>query len=324
MTKLKSAMLVLLIGAMLVPAPVLAQATNSYPNRPIQLVVPFPPGASTDLLARYLAPKLRDSLGQPVVVENRPGAGGTIGAAHVAKSAPDGHTLLVASSTVMQGPLLQKNPSFDPIRDLAPVAVAFQHPFLLAGNPTLPRSIPELIGYAKANPGKLNIASLGGFSDIMSEMFKKEAGVGIQIVPYRGAAEAIIGVIRGDSHLTFNPYSSMQAQITDGQLRMLAVTSLRRSPAIPDVATLAESGLPGFEIINVIGILAPAGTPQPILARLTADVTRIMSSPEGREFVVGRGNDTVEDPSPAYYAAYLKRADDKFKRVIDDIGFAKQ
>lgn len=302
-----------------------ALAQEAFPARPVQLLVPFPPGASTDLLARFLAPKLSAALGQPVVVENRGGAGGLIGAGVVAKAAPDGHTLLVASSTTMQSPLLQKNPAFDTVKDFAPVIAAFQHPFLMVSSATIPvHNIAELIQYAKANPGKLNAASLGGFSDVISMMFRHAAGLQLQIVPYRGGAEAMMGVVRGDAHIVFNPYSAMQPQIQGGQLRMMAVTSLQRSPTLPDVPTLAESGLKDFEIINVVGILAPAGTPQPIVQRLNREIAAIVSSPEGRKFITDRGNDTIPDYSPGHYAELLKAADTKYRRVIDEIGFVKQ
>jgi tripartite-type tricarboxylate transporter receptor subunit TctC len=297
----------------------------AYPTRPVSLIVPFPPGASTDLIARYLAPKLKESLGQTVVVENRPGAAGTLGAAYVAKSAPDGHTLLVASSTVTKGPLLQKNPVFDPDQDLAPIAMTFHQPFVVAVSSTVPvRTIGDLVAHAKANPGKLNMSTLGGFSDLMSEMFKRAAGVDMQIVPYRGAAEAIMGLVRGDAHVTLNAYLALEPQVVGGQIRVLAVTSLSRSAAMPGMPTLAESGFPGFDIINVIGLLAPAATPEPIVTRLSEEIARIMTTPDAREFVKSRSNDAVFDFSAQYYAAYLRRDGAKFKKVIEDIGFPKQ
>jgi tripartite-type tricarboxylate transporter receptor subunit TctC len=307
-------------------APVQAPAQDApYPTRPISLIVPFPPGASTDLIARYLAPKLKETLGQTVIVENRPGAAGTLGAAYVAKAAPDGHTLLVASSTVTKGPLLQKNPVFDPDLDLAPIGMTFHQPFVVAVSSTVPvRTIGELVAYAKANPGKLNMSTLGGFSDLMSEMFKRAAGLDMQIVPYRGAAEAIMGLVRGDAHVTLNAYLALEPQVVGGQIRVIAVTSLHRSAAMPDMPTLAESGFAGFDIINVIGLLAPAATPKPIIARLGEEIARIMTTPEGREFVKSRGNDTVDDFSAQYYAAYLRKDGEKFKKVIEDIGFPKQ
>ena len=311
--------------ALLAPSVGLAQDGGAYPSKPIQMIVPFPPGASTDLLARYLGPKLKDALGQPVIIENRPGAGGAIGATYVAKAAPDGHTLLIASSSVTNAPQLQKTPTFDTTRDLAPIAIAFQHPFLLVASPNLPTDhVKDLFAHAKANPGKLNIASLGGFSDLMSQMLKKAAGLDMQVVPYRGAAEAAVGVIRGDSHMTLSAFTAAQAQVAAGQLRMMAVAGLRRSPSIPEVITLHEAGLTGFELINVIGVLAPAATPKFIREKLTATVASIMGSPEARQFLLSRGNDPAEDLSAEYYAAYIKKDNEKFRKVVEDVGYQKQ
>jgi tripartite-type tricarboxylate transporter receptor subunit TctC len=214
---------------------------------------------------------------------------------------------------------------FDTMRDLAPIAIAFQHPFVLVANPNLPASnIVELIAYAKANPGKLNIGTLGGFSDLMSIMFRTAAGLDIQVVPYRGAAEAAVGVIRGDSHLTLNAYSAVQAQIAAGQLRPMAVADLRRSPSIPDIPTMQEAGLTGFELINVVGVLAPAATPKPVLDKLNATIAGIMGSPEGREFVTSRGNDLASDMSAAAYAAYIVKDNERFKKVVEEVGYQKQ
>jgi tripartite-type tricarboxylate transporter receptor subunit TctC len=317
-----AASLVVLGLALIVPGAGFAQ--DAYPSKPIQLVVPFPPGASTDLLGRYLGPKLKDALGQPVVVENRPGAAGVLGASYVAKSAPDGHTLLIASSSVTNAPQLQKSPAFDTTRDLAPIAIAFQHPFVLVANPSLPTGdVKELFAHAKANPGKLNVATLGGFSDLMGQMLKKAANLDMQIVPYRGAAEMAVGVIRGDSHMALNAYSAVQGQVAAGQLRLMGVAGLRRSPSIPEVTTLHEMGLSGFELINVIGVLAPAGTPKPILDKLNATIATIMGSPESRAFLLTRGNDPAEDFSAAAYAAYIKKDNERFREVVDAVGYQK-
>jgi tripartite-type tricarboxylate transporter receptor subunit TctC len=308
-----------------IAAPVPASAQAAFPSKPITLIVPFPPGASTDLLARYLAPKLKDAFDQPVVVENRPGAGSTLGATYVAKSAPDGHTLLIASSSVMQGYLMQKVPTYDSNRDFAPIAVAFSHPFVvLTGTSGPAQNIKDMIAHAKANPGKLNFATLGGFADLMSAMIKKDAGIDVQIVPYRGAAEATVGVIRGDSHMTLNGYAAVQGQVAAGQLRVLAVAALKRNPAYPDVPTLDESGLPGFELTNVVGVLAPAATPKPILDKLNTTVARILGTPETKHFIESRGNDTAPDHSPSYYSAIIKKEGERFSKIIEEIGYQKQ
>ncbi len=325
MAKTKVASILVSLGLMLcAPGAAFAQGA-AYPSKPINLVVPFPPGASTDLAARFLGPRLQEALGQTVVIENRAGAGGIIGSTYVAKAAPDGHTLLVASSSVVVGPLLQRTPAYDPNRDLAPIVIAFQHPFMLVANKDLPaRNVPELVGYAKANPGKLNFATLGSINDLMSEMFKHAAKVNIELVPYRGAAENLIGVMRGDSHLLFTGWSVVQTHVAAGTIRVIGVASLQRSPLTPDLPTLAEQGLAAFEILNVIGVMAPAGTPEPILTRLNSEIARIMTSPEAKQFLNIRGNETATDTSRGAYAAYIKRDTEKFRQLIEMTGFKRE
>src|SRR6185436_16998670 len=216
-------------------------------------------------------------------------------------------------------------PTYDSTRDFAPIAVAFSHPFVVLSGMSGPAAnIKDMIAHAKANPGKLNFATLGGFADLMTEMIKKDAGIEMQIVPYRGAAEATVGVMRGDSHMTLNGYAAVQGQVAAGQLRVLAIASLQRSAVIPDVPTLAESGLPGFELTNVVGVLAPAGTPKPVLDRLNTEIARILNSRETREFITSRGNDAVEDHSPGYYAAIIKKENERFSRIIEQVGYQKQ
>jgi len=324
MRKFAAALLALGMLVMM-PLAASAQGAASYPSKPITIIVPFPPGASTDLMARYIAPKLREALGQPVIVENKGGAGGMIGGGFVAKAAPDGYTLLLASSTVHNSPLLQKAPVYDSNRDLAPIIAMMSHPFVLVAHAGLPvKNTAELIAYAKSNPGKLNFATLGGFNDIFCEAFKKAAGVDIHLVHYRGAAENSMGVVRGDAHLTFNGYSFVKGQLDAGQLKLMGFTSLQRTKAMPDVPTVAEGGAPGFEVINVVGLLAPAGTPKPIIDRLNAEVARIISTPEAVEFITTRGNDVVEDKSPAFYAANIRRETERTARIIEEIGYQKK
>jgi tripartite-type tricarboxylate transporter receptor subunit TctC len=299
--------------------------TDDFPNRPIQLVVPFSPGASTDLAARFLGPYLSNELGKPVLVENRAGAGGIVGASYVAKANPDGYTLLVASSTVLQSPLLQQAPAFDATRNFAPIAAVMQHPFSIIISSKLPaHNLAEFIAYAKAHPGSVNTGSLGGFSDVLSAMFIHDAGIQAQIVPYRGAAEALIGLIRGDAHLMFTVYGAVQGQIASDQVRLIGVTSAKRSPLLPDVPTLAEQGMSGFDVINVIGVLAPAGTPQPIIDRLSKLIAKIMSTQAGRDFAKSTSTDPASDFSPGYYAALISAADKKYSRVVEDLHISKQ
>ena len=325
MAKKSGATLLFAFGAMVAAlGGALAQGAV-YPSKPVQLIVPFPPGASTDLAARFLAPKLQAALGQTVIVENRPGAGGILGASYVTKAAPDGHTLLVASSSMVVNPLLQKTPAYDTLRDLAPIVITFHHPFILVANKDLPvRNLAELMAYAKANPGKLNFATLGSINDLMSEMFNRAANVKIELVRYRGAAENLVGVIRGDSHLLFTGYSVIQGQIASGDIRVIGVAALRRSPLMPDLPTLAEQGLSGFEIINVIGVMAPAGTPQPILARLNSEIARIMTAEESKQFLNARGNEVADDTSREAYVDYIKKDTEKVRELVEAAGIQKQ
>ncbi len=325
MAKTKVAGVLVSLGLMLCASEAAFAQGQAYPTKQISLIVPFPPGASTDLAARFLGPRLQEALGQPVVIENRAGAGGIIGSTYVTKAAPDGHTLLVASSSVVVGPLLQKTPAYDPSRDLAPIVIVFQHPFMLVANKDLSaRDVPTLIAHAKANPGKLNFATLGSINDLMSEMFKHAAKVNIELVPYRGAAENLIGVMRGDSHLLFTGWSVVQTHVAAGTINVIGVASLKRSPLTPDLPTLVEQGLPEFEIINVIGVLAPAGTPEPILTKLNGEIARIMTSPEATHFLNIRGNEVATDTSRGAYAAYIKKDTEKFRRLIEMTGFKRE
>jgi tripartite-type tricarboxylate transporter receptor subunit TctC len=324
MTKNKTTAVLVALGlAMSFAGAAGAQDTASYPNKTITIIVPFSPGASTDLVARYLAPKIKEALGQTVIVENKSGAGGLIGATYVAKAPPDGYTLLVASSTVHNSPLLKKVPPYDSTKDLAPIIAVLKHPFVLAENPKLPKTVPDLIAYAKKHPGELNFATLGGFNDLFCVMFNRAAGTKIELVHYRGAAENTIGVIRGDSHLVFNGYTFVKPQVDSGQIRILGVTSPKPSATVPGAPALAESGVPGFDIINLVGLLAPAGTPKPIIDKLNATIKRIINTPEAKEFIVTRSNDLIEDQSPEFYAKHIKDESDRVKRLIEEVGFEK-
>jgi tripartite-type tricarboxylate transporter receptor subunit TctC len=298
---------------------------QSYPTRPITLVVPFTAGAVTDIVGRFLAQKLTDALGQPVVVENRAGAGGIVGAASVVRARPDGYTLLLASTSVVHGPLLQKTPMYDSRTDFTPVAAVLQAPFLLAVNASFPaKNVAELVAYVKANPGKINVASLGGFADAPPLMFIAAAHLDVQIVDYPGVPEAVMGVMRNDAQMTMAPYASIQGQVESEQLRMLAVTADRRSPLISKVPTFAEAGLPEVVLYNVVGVVAPANTPKPIVDRLNLEIAKIVKSEAGRSFITSRGNDEVEDLSAEHYAVMLKDVGDKYKRAIEEFGMEKR
>ena len=268
-------------------------SAQTYPTKPIRIVVPFPAGGTTDVLARAAAQKLTESLGQPAVVDNRPGAGGNIGAELVAKSPPDGYTLLMGTvGTHAINPSLYPKMPYDHVKDFAPVILVAGVPNVLVINPALPvNSVQELIAYAKANPGKLNFASSGNGTSIhlSGELFKTMAGVQMTHVPYKGSAPALQDLVGGQVQLMFDNLPSSLALIKGGKLKALAVTSSARAAALPDVPTLAESGLPGFEASSWFGLLAPAGTPQPIILKVNGDVAKWLASPEAKEKLLAQG-----------------------------------
>ena len=259
----------------------------AIPPKPVKLVVPFPPGGPLDIVGRLIAQKLTEAWGQPVVVDNRPGAGGNIGADLVAKCAPDGYTILegALSTHAVNVSLYAKMP-YDPVKDFAPITLVAVTPNVLVVNPSLPvNSVKDLIAYAKANPGKLSFGSgsNGSAGHLAGELFKTEAGVDMVHIPYKGGAPALQALLAGDTQLMFDNLANSAAQIKAGKLKALAVTTAKRSKLAPELPTMAEAGLPGFDISTWFGLFAPAGTPKEIVAKWNAEVTRILNSPEMRE-----------------------------------------
>jgi tripartite-type tricarboxylate transporter receptor subunit TctC len=264
----------------------LAHAQSGYPGKPVRLVVPFPAGGTTDILARAVAQKLSEAWGQSVVVDNRPGAGGNIGSELVARAAPDGYTLLMGTvgTHAINASLYSKMP-YDHVKDFAPVILVAGVPNVLVVNPSVPvNSVPELIAYLKANPGKVNFASSGSGTSIhlSGELFKVMTGVQMTHVPYKGSAPALTDLVGGQVQLMFDNLPSSLAFIKAGKLRALAVTSAARAAALPDVPTIAESGVPGFEASSWVGVLAPTGTPPDVIARINAEVGMWLASPDAR------------------------------------------
>lgn len=298
-----------------------APAAAAYPDRPIKLVVPYTPGGVTDALARVLAKGLSDRVGQPVVVENRGGGGANIGADAVAKAAPDGYTLLMGSAaTHAINSSLYKSLSYDHIRDFAPITQVAQVPNILVVHPSVPaKDVRELIAYAKANPGKLNFGSSGsgGTIHLSGELFKTLAGVDMLHVPYKGSAPAVSDLLGGQVQVMFD--SSVVPHVKSGRLRALAVTSSKRSTALPDVPTMAEAGLPGYESTAWFGVLAPAGTPQPILARLHDEMVAVLKDPATQAWMKQQGFDAIGD-TPAQFAAYIRKETDKWAKVVKASG----
>ena len=296
---------------------------QAYPNHPIRLVVPFPAGGTTDILARDAAPKLTEALGQSVVVDNRPGAGGNIGADLVAKSAPDGYTLLMGTvGTHAINPSLYAKMPYDHVKDFAPVVLVAGVPNVLVVNPSLPvNSVADLIKLAKSKPGAINFASSGNGTSIhlSGELFKTMAGVDMTHVPYKGSAPALTDLMGGQVQVMFDNLPSSLQQIKAGKLRAIAVTSAKRSPALPDVPTIAESGLPGFEASSWFGVLAPAGTPPAIVARLNAEINKWLQSPEGKEQLLGQGAQAAGG-TPEQFAAHIRAETDKWAKVVKASG----
>lgn len=305
---------------------VLATATSqaqTYPTRAITLIVPFPAGGTTDILGRFVGQALSAAWNQPVVVENRGGAGGNIGAAAVAKAAPDGYTLLVGTvgTHAINASLYAKMP-YDTLKDFAPVTQIASVPNMLVVTPSLPvGSVTELIAYAKANPGKLNMASSGNGTSIhlSGELFKVMTGVDMVHVPYKGSAPALNDLMAGQVQLMFDNMPSALPQVKGGTLKALAVTTATRSPAMPDLPTVAEAGVPGFEASSWFGVFAPAGTPKEIVAKLQTEIARILKSPEMTERLAQQGAVAVGN-TPDEFGAYVQSELVKWAGVVKASG----
>ena len=293
-------------------------AQAQYPNRAMKLVVPFPPAGATDIVGRIVAQKLGEQMGQSVVVENKPGAGGSIGSDLVAKSAPDGYTLLMAtSSTHSIGPALQKLP-YDPLQDFAPITHVANVPNVLVVSPVLPvTSVQELIAYAKARPGQLNFASsgVGTIVHLNGELFKMLAGVDMVHVPYKGTALSIPDVANGSVAMLFDSLASVQPHIKAGRVRPLAVNAQRRSALLPEVPTLAEAGMPAFDRYTWFGMFAPAGTPKEIVARVNAEVATALKAPDLLERFAAAGAEAVGS-TPEQFIERIKSDATRWAEVI--------
>ena len=294
-------------GAMLFAAA--AAAAQTYPSGPMRMVVPFPPGGGTDILGRAIAQKLSEAWGVPVVVDNRGGANGTIGAAVAAKSPPDGQTLLIVPSGFAVNPSIYKNLPFAPLSDLAPVTQLAASPLVVTLHPSFPpRSIKELIAFLKAHPDAVNYGSSGNGSPphLATELFKYMTGTKITHIPYKGAGPAAVDVIAGQIPIYFMNALQAVPHIKGGRLRALAVTSEQRFPTLPDIPSIAEAGVPGYAMTNWYGLLVQGGTPKSSIARLHAEVVRILRLPEIKERLVNEGAAVIAS-TPDEFLAFLKR-----------------
>ncbi len=298
------------------------RAQEAYPARPIRFILPFPPGGGTDILGRIISERLSASLGQPVVIENRGGAGGNVGAEAAAKSAPDGYTIVLVAPSLAISPSLYSKLNYDPVKDFAPVSLVATVPNVMITHPSVPaRTLAEFIALAKTKPGRMNFGSGGnGTSNhLAGELFNIVAGVKLVHVPYKGVNLAMNDVLSGEVQLVVIGVPAASPHIKAGKLRALALIAPRRSPAIPEVPTVAEAGLPGFEVTTWYGVLAPAGTPRPIVTRLNAELVRIMHAPELKERLAALATDPATG-TPEEFADYIKREIEKWGEVVRQAG----
>ena len=314
---MKRVFVFLLLFAVVVP---LAQA---FPERPVRFVVGFTPGGPSDILARALGQKLAERWGQQVVVENRPGAGGNLAAEAVARSAPDGYSWLLGNNSILAtNHALYRKLAYDPVKDFAPVALVAVQPNILVVHPDVPaKSLAELIALARQSPGKLNYASsgAGAAAHLAGELFKTMAGVDIVHVPYKGAQPALTDVVAGQVQLMFATSASAIPYMKQGRLRALAVTTAQRSPSVPELPTVAEAGLPGFEATTWHGVVVPAATPRAVIEKINADVNAVLKEKDLSERLAGLGAEVITG-TPRDFAEYIAREIPKWTKVVKDSG----
>jgi len=298
-------------------------AAPPFPAKPVRIIVPFAPGGPTDIVARTVGQQLTLALGQPVVVDNRPGAGGVVGADLAAKSAADGYTLLLCSTGAMAiNPGLLTSMPYDPVRDLAPITLVVTIPYLLLVNPAYPaQSVKELLALTRARPGQLNYGSAGTgtTSHLAMELFRSMAGIQVTHVPYKGSAPAATDLVGGQLQLLFDAPPSSLPFVRSGRLRALGISTLRRTPLLPDMPTIHEAGVPGYEVLTWSGICAPAGTPKAVVARLNEAIVQGVTSRETRDRFAAIGADVVAN-SPDEYRKFILAELAKWSRVIREAG----
>ena len=300
-----------------------AGASAQYPEKPIRIIVPYTAGGTSDILARAIGQQLSESWGQPVLVENRPGANGNIGAALVARSPADGHTVLLADvGALCISASVYTGLAYDPARDLEPVVMVSYSPHVLGVHPSIPaHSVRELIDLAKSKPGRLNFATagVGSAPHLAGIEFALRTGVKWTYIPYRGGSQAVADVVAGHADVLFNGMLATYPHVTGGRLRALAVSSAQRAPAAPDIPTVAESGLPGFETGSWQGVLAPAGTPRAIVDKLNAGIRRILATPELRRQLAEQGTEVRAD-SPDALREFMQTEIARWAKVVKEVG----
>jgi tripartite-type tricarboxylate transporter receptor subunit TctC len=306
------------LAALAASAMAATASAQSYPAKGVRIIVPYPPGGTSDILARLLSAKLNEAFAQTVIVDNRPGANGNIGADMVAKAPPDGYLMLLADLGALAiSPSIYKLP-FDPVRDFAPVTMVAYSPHILVVHPSVPAKTPkDLIALARSQPGKLNFAnsSIGGPPHLAGVAFAEEAGIKWTYIPYKGGAEAIIGIASGGSDVTFNGMLATYPHVKSGKLKILAVSSAKRVSSIPDVPTVAESAVKGFETGSWQGVVAPAGTPKEIVARLNAEITKAFSTTDMKENLARQGAE-VYPMTPDQLGSWLRSEIAKWGKVV--------
>ena len=294
---------------------------QEWPSRPIRFILPFPPGGGTDILGRMIAERLSAGLGQPVVTENRGGAGGNVGAEAAAKSAPDGYTIVLVAPSLAISPTLYSKINYDPVKDFAPISLVATVPNVMITQPSMPHSLQDFVSLAKAKPGALNFGSggAGTSNHLAGELFNIVTGTKLVHIPYKGVNLAMQDVLAGNVHLVFIGIPAAAPHIKAGKLRALAIVAPQRSSALPDVPTVAEAGLRDFEVTTWYGVLAPAGTAKNVINRLNAELVKIMHSPELKERLAATGTDPLTS-TPEEFAAYIKREIAKWGEVVRKAG----
>jgi len=303
-------------------APLPAVAADAYPARPVRMIVAVPPGGPADILARLVAPKLTDALGQTVVVDNRPGANGNIAYEMAARAPADGYTFVLVAAGVVINPSLYREVRYHPLRDFTAITQGISVPNILIVHPSVPAaSVSELVALAKSRPGKIAFASAGNGTSghLALELFKQRAGIDVTHVPYKGGAPALAELVAGQVQALFSLALAATQQVKAGRARALAITSGRRSPVAPELPTVAELGFPGYEVVGWFGWLAPAKTPAPIVARLNAETVRALNAPDVRERLLSQSSEPVGNASREF-AAFMKSESEKWAGVIKRAG----
>ena len=317
---MRAAFVIAICGASFARA---ADPVKDYPLRPVRFVLPFPAGSSSDMVARILAPKISDRVGQNVIVENRPGAGGMVGANYVAKSTPDGHTLLFLSGAFTAQAASMKSLPYDPLRDFAWVSMALTYPFVVVVKADSQiQTVPQLIAAAKSNPGKLNFASVGTGSvfHLAGELFNVMAGVSMTHIPYKGGNEPVTELIGGRIDVIFSTMTGVYQHVLANRLRAIAIASLERSPQLPNVPAVAET-LPGFEVTSFAGLAAPRDTPRAVVARLSKEMRAVLDQPDTRKRIADQGGE-VHPTTPEEMRRHVEGEIGKWKRIVAARGLA--